>query len=320
MKTVPLILYLLFIGNAYPVWSQRVNKPVFEVVPLGVKGGIDEGNLSSYLLGLEGTNDFICLDAGTLYHGIRKAVDSGIFREDASRVLKKYIKAYLISHAHLDHVAGLVINSPEDTAKNIYGLPFCLDILKEKYFTWKNWANFANEGEKPTLNKYRYEALTPLGETAIENTTLFARAFILSHGNPYQSTAFLIRQDSSYFLYLGDTGADETEKTDMLHTLWMYIGPLVKEGKLRAIFIEVSYPDEQPLGQLFGHLTPKLFMKEMQSLATIAGEKPLRTLKIAITHIKPIGNNEVLIKKELAKGNFLHLDIIYPEQAKVLHF
>jgi cAMP phosphodiesterase len=320
MKGAAIIPFLIFIVYGYPLWSQQRDIPVFKVVPLGVKGGMDEGNLSSYLLAVEGSPDYICLDAGTLYDGIRKAVDSAVFLENPGQVIKKYIKAYLISHAHLDHVAGLVLNSPEDTAKNIYGLPFCLDILKEKYFTWKNWANFANEGDKPALNKYHYTVLSPLTETAIENTSLFVRAFVLSHGNPYQSTAFLIRYENVYFLYLGDTGADETEKTDKLRMLWEYIGPLVKEGKLRAFFLEVSFPDEQPEKQLFGHLTPKLFMQEMQSLASIAGEEAIKRIPIGITHIKPIGNNELLIKKELAERNSLHLNLIFPEQAGVLHF
>lgn len=320
MKGIVIIYLLFFIAYASPVWSQQKDKPSFKVVPLGVKGGMDEGNLSAYLLAVEDSADYICLDAGTLYDGIRKALDSGVFSGNIGWVIKNNIRAYLISHAHLDHVAGLVINSPEDSSKNIYGLPFCLDILKEKYFTWKNWANFANEGDKPTLNKYHYVPLSPLAETAIENTSFFVRPFLLSHGHPYQSSAFLIRYKDVYFLYLGDTGADETEKTDKLHTLWEFIGPLVKEGKLKAIFMEVSFPDEQSESQLFGHLTPKLFMQEMQSLASLTGLEAIKSLPIGITHIKPVGNNEILIKKELAERNFLHLNLLFPEQARVLHF
>ncbi len=312
-------VFFLFFVYACPAWSQPA-APVFKVIPLGVKGGIDESNLSSYMLAVEGSNDYVCLDAGTIHDGIQKAVDSGLFSVATSQVLRNYIKAYLISHAHLDHVAGLIINSPEDSAKNIYGLPFCIDILKEKYFTWKNWANFANEGDKPALNKYHYIVLSPGKEMTIEHTTMYVTAFPLSHSNPYQSAAFLIRHENNYLLYLGDTGSDEMEMTDNLNLLWRAIAPLITAGKLKAVFIEVSFPNEQPGNQLFGHLTPKLLMNEMNDLGKLTGEHALKDLAVAITHIKPNGNNEEKIKKELAELNILQLKLIFPEQARMMKF
>src|SRR5258705_2238714 len=183
----------------------------FTVVPLGVKGGLDESDLSAYMVAAKGTNEYICLDAGRLYSGIRKAVELGTFPPPASLVLRSIIKGYLISHPHLDHVAGLIINSPDDTSKNIYALPFCTEVLKEKYFSWKSWANFADEGEKPVLNKYHYKVLTPGVEIPMKHTSLAVTAFQLSHSNPYKSTAFLVRSPDACILYLGDTGADTTE-------------------------------------------------------------------------------------------------------------
>jgi len=64
-------------------------KPAFKVIPLGVLGGIDESNLSAYMLAPTGTNDYICLDAGTLHYGIEKAVGNHVFNVDADTVLKK---------------------------------------------------------------------------------------------------------------------------------------------------------------------------------------------------------------------------------------
>src|SRR5471030_1821713 len=78
----------------------------FRIVPLGVKGGIDESNLSAYMVAVEGSNDYICLDAGTLHYGIEKAIENKVFNIPADEVLKKYIKGYVISHSHLDHIAG----------------------------------------------------------------------------------------------------------------------------------------------------------------------------------------------------------------------
>src|SRR5690348_2354263 len=245
-------------------------QPAFTVIPLGVRGGLDESNLSAYLVGAAGSREYICLDAGTLYAGIKKAVDNGLFHQPVGAVLRGNIKGYFISHPHLDHVAGLIINSPDDSAKNIYGLPACLATLQDKYFSWKSWANFGDEGEKPQLKKYHYVPMEPGREIPAANTPLFVQAFPLSHGKPFESAAFLVRKGgnnspttgadpgSHYLLYLGDTGADSVEGAGNLHTLWTAAAPLIKNGTLRAIFIEVSFPNEQPIKSLFGHLTPAL--------------------------------------------------------------
>ncbi len=95
------------------------------------------------------------------------------------------------------------------------------------------------------------------------NTGMYVKAFELSHSNLYKSTAFLVRSDSSYILYLGDTGADTIEKSTHLRELWEHIAPLIKLNQVKGIFIEVSFPDEQPVNKLFGHLTPSLLMHEM---------------------------------------------------------
>jgi len=314
LKNLRLNLLFLFFFCSQPGWSQHS----FTIIPLGVKGGLDESNLSAYMIAPQGSHDYICLDAGTLYSGIRKAVEARLFRNpipSPSFVLKNYIRAYFISHPHLDHVAGLILNSPDDSTKPIYGLSSCLDVLRDKYFTWEAWANFGDAGEKPLLSKYHYAVLSPGEEEAIPNTAFRVKAFPLSHGAPYQSTAFLVRHEEAYLLYLGDTGADTVEHSDKLHLLWQEIVPLLKAGKLKAIMIEVSFPDEQPLRQLFGHLTPFLLMKEMKALAALTGEEALHGFPILITHLKPSGDQEARIRKELNAANPLHLQLIFPAQA-----
>jgi len=292
----------------------------FKVIPLGVKGGIDESNLSAYMVAPQGSDAYVCLDAGTLHYGIEKAVQAKLLPGPAEEVLRKNIRGYLISHAHLDHLAGMIINSPDDSAKNIYGLDFCLDVLKDKYFTWKNWANFANEGDKPALGKYHYSLLTPGTETPLQNSDMQVTAFALSHSNPYQSTAFLVRHDNAYLLYLGDTGADSVEHSDKMHLLWQQVAPLVKTKKLKALFIEVSFSNEQPDKQLFGHLTPRWLMLALQDLAALAGTEALNHFPVVITHMKPGGNREQMIRTQLQGYNPLHVKLIFPEQATLLTF
>ncbi len=290
----------------------------FNIIPLGVKGGLDESNLSAYLVAAKGSEGYICLDAGTLNAGLQKAAINKLFPiSNAEDIQKKYIKAYFISHGHLDHLAGLVLNAPNDIAKPIYAFPSVIDVLKNYYFTWKSWANFASEGEKPILNKYTYQPLLAQTEIAIPNTELKVTPYSLSHVNPYESSAFLVRNNNDYLLYLGDTGADTVEKSNKLAELWTAVAPLVKAGQLKAIMIEVSFDNSMPDKALFGHLTPKLLMQELNKLNNLAAGS-LKNTKVFITHIKPCANCELNIQQQIKGANELGLTIVYPEQGKLI--
>ena len=290
----------------------------FKVIPLGVKGGLDESNLSAYLVAANGSDQYICLDAGTIYKGLELAAANKLFNSlNPSSIQQQQIKGYFISHAHLDHTAGLIMNSPNDNTKNLYGLASVLEVFKKNYFTWSAWANFGNEGEAPILNKYTYQTLVPTKEIAIDNTDLFVTPFVLSHVQPYESTAFLVRHQNSYLLYLGDTGADKVEKSEQLAALWKAITPLVMKKQLKGVFIEVSFDNSVSEKALFGHLTPKLLIEEMGKLNQLSSGN-LKNTPLYVTHIKPCDDCETKIKSEIQKANQIGLNVFYPSQASLI--
>ena len=308
-----ILFFIYFFICFVSVNSQSKNG--FKVIPLGVKGGLDESNLSAYLVSANGSDQFICLDAGTIYKGLELAAEKKLFNtSNPSLIQQKQINSYFISHAHLDHTAGLIMNSPNDKAKNLYGLASVLEVFKKNYFTWSAWANFGNEGEAPILKKYAYKTLTPSIEIPVENTGLWVTPFVLSHVKPYQSTAFLVRNQDSYVLYLGDTGADTVEKSKQLAQLWQTIAPLVIKNQLKALFIEVSFDNSIPESALFGHLTPKLFMEEMTKLNQLSNGN-LKNTNLFVTHLKPCGDCDTKIKREIQAANQIGLKIDYPSQA-----
>ncbi len=288
----------------------------FSLVPLGIYGGEQEDNLSSYLVGTPEDSTFICLDAGTVNTGIRKAIQLKSLHGTTETVLRDQIKGYFVSHGHLDHLAGLIINSPADSKKDIYAMSPVLQIMQNHYFINDTWINFADQGQKPILGKYHYNELREGKEIPASQTPFYLTAYELSHVNPYKSSAVLVRNNTHYLLYLGDTGADRIENSDRLNNLWTTIAPLVRKKQLHTILIEVSFPNSQPEKQLFGHLTPNLLVEELEKLKEKTGQKNLENLHVVVTHRKPTGDNPEIIKKELLDNNPLKIQYIFPEQGK----
>ncbi len=310
---------MLLVWFSLGLHPQANSAQSFDLVPLGVYGGGDESNLSAYLLGEAGQQTYICLDAGTLRSGINVAITKGSFQQSNLEVLRNDIKGYFISHGHLDHLAGLIINSPSDSHKPIYGLPSTIHILKNYYFTNHTWSNFANKGDVPRLGTYTYQAHQPGEVFAINHTDLTGQLFQLSHGQHAISSAILVKNKAGEaVLYLGDTGADRIEHSHNLAKLWTAVAPLIKQNKLKAILIEVSFPNSQPDTKLFGHLTPHLLQAELQVLADKVGRKKLTNLKLIITHLKPEAGNIAKIKKELRSYNPLEVTYIFPEQGELI--
>ena len=319
-KIIPIVSVLLIVVLHVAGQTNKTSNlnNGFKVIPLGVKGGLDESNLSAYLVAANGSDQYICLDAGTIYKGLELAAAKRLFKSsNPSTIQQNNINSYFISHAHLDHTAGLIMNSPNDNAKNIYGLASVLDVFKKNYFTWSAWANFGNEGEAPILKKYTYQNLVPNKEIAVDNTGLFVTPFVLSHVKPYESTAFLVRNQNSYLLYLGDTGADKVEQSEQLAALWKAIVPLVINNQLKGIFIEVSFDNSVSEKSLFGHLTPNLLMEEMTKLNQLSNGL-LKSTPLYVTHIKPCDGCETKIKSEIKAANQIGLKISYPLQATLI--
>lgn len=309
MKKITLSLFAFLVHIA----CQAQN---FDLIPLGIYGGEEEDNLSAYLVGGPKDNTFLCLDAGTINTGIRKAIQLKSLDGSTETVLKDQIKGYFISHGHLDHLSGLIINSPADSKKDIFGIAPVLQILQNHYFITDTWINFADQGQKPILGKYHYNELQEGIEVPTQKTSFFLTGYELSHVNPYKSSAALVRNGEHYLLYFGDTGADRVEKSDKLNNLWNNIAPLIKKRQLNTILIEVSFPNSQPENLLFGHLTPNLLTEELSKLKEKIGQKNLENLSVVVTHRKPTGDNPEIIKKELLENNPLKVNYIFPEQGK----
>jgi len=306
----------------------------FDVIALGTSGGIDESDLTAYLIGRAGSARYVLADAGSVVSGLRAAERKGALDDieksprgsRAERALAEHVGAVLVSHAHLDHVSGLVIASPDDAPRALFALPSTIDTLKTDLFNNRTWVNFLDEGERP-LKKYTVTRLAPGVATREARTGLDVIAYPLSHAG-MTSTAFLLRSDDgAYALYLGDTGPDVVEGEGKLRALWAVVAPLVRTGALRVVIIEVSYPNGRADDRLYGHLTPTHLVAELRVLSTLVDANKrdaLRGLPVVVSHVKPsVGDGKsarAQIAAELDRGNDLGVRFVHLGQGDRARF
>jgi cAMP phosphodiesterase len=321
--------------NVFAAFEVDPNDAKMSAVIFGCGGGPREDNVSGYMLFPSGAPaEAIALDAGTLTVGIRRADELGNlwdFRVPSGSNLSREgyvyqnLKAYLISHAHLDHMAAQYLNGPADiygAAKPIMGIQSTIDNIANGVYNWQTWPDMVG------LGYYKYAVLSPGVETPIPGTSMTVEAFVVSHDAPYESTAFLVRSGDDYVLYVGDVGPEGVEGTGLITAVWQRVAPLIADGSLLGMFLEVSYAEGRADDLLFGHLTPSWMMAEMHTLAQLVdASDPYRALTgfpIIVTHIKPVFQMveppRSLIERQLAELNDLGINFIFPYQGMRVDF
>ncbi|PBK96473.1 cyclic-AMP phosphodiesterase [Armillaria gallica] len=262
--------------------------PAFDMVVVGCGGGPDETNLSAYLFkpyDSRWEDGIIALEAGSGQGALSHILEEtpSLFNSERDQgpysvaKIYSYVRCFLITHAHLDHVNSLVISagSLSGPRKQVYATHQTLLGL-EGIFNGHIWPNLASWKEDDDENKLLYKDL-PLDLPSGAYHTIFpsvsVRTFLLNHGldeskGVYQSSAFFIRHDTSEkeFLFFGDVEPDSIAKKAQNKQVWKEAAPKIPEV-LSTIFIECSWDKGRPDDLLFGHLSPEHLVDELESLA-----------------------------------------------------
>jgi cAMP phosphodiesterase len=208
---------------------------------LGCSGGIGAGSRTSAML----IDNDVLLDAGT---GIGDL---------ALQDLRK-IRHVFLTHAHLDHIAGLpmladsIFDENFDVPLTVYARGETLDAIKAHLFNdviWPDFSKLPNE-QNPML---RYVECNPGQIVTIEHREFLA--VDVSHSVP--SLGFTVQNSGGVFAVSGDTKTNET--------LWPVLNAC---EDLKVLVIEVSFPNEQEdLATLAGHYCPNTLSRDLRRLA-----------------------------------------------------
>lgn len=210
------------------------------ITTLGCSGGIGAGSRTSALL----IDDDVLIDAGT---GIG----------DLSLADLYTIRHVFLTHAHLDHIAGLPMlvdaNFEEEfeLPVTVYGRTETLQAIQSHLFNDVIWPDFAKIPSK-TRAMLQYRVCNPGDSFAIGHRKF--HAVDVRHSVP--SLGYTVQNSGGVFAVSGDTRANET--------LWPALNAC---ADLKVLVIEVSFPDEQlELATAAGHYTPATMCRDLEKL------------------------------------------------------
>jgi ribonuclease BN (tRNA processing enzyme) len=167
------------------------------------------------------------------------------------------IRHVFLTHAHLDHIAGLpmladrVFDENFETPLTVYAREETLRAVRDHLFNGVIWPDFAKlpTPQNPML---RYHVCSP-GDTVTINHRDFYAVDVM-HSVP--SLGFTVQNSGGVFAVSGDTKTNET--------LWPVLNAC---EDLRVLVIEVSFPDEmQDLAADSGHYTPRTLIDDLRRL------------------------------------------------------
>lgn len=188
-------------------------------------------------------NGTVCVDAGSL--------TDALTLEEQARV-----RAVLVTHAHMDHVASLPF-----LVENVYGRsgpPLeivapeeVLAALREHLFNDALWPDFSRL-PNDLVPAVAFRAI-PTG-IPCEVAGVVATAVPVSHVVP--TCGYILEDEGSCVVFSGDTGPTEA--------LWRAARAL---PSVKGFFVECSFPNAlQHLADVSKHLTPATLRVEMEKL------------------------------------------------------
>ena len=210
-------------------------------------------------------------------------IDAGTGIGDLELADLDSIRHVFLTHAHLDHIAGLpmlvdrVFDENFTVPLTVYAREETLRAIQQHLFNGVIWPDFAKlpSPQKPML---RYRVCSPGDTITIGHRDFYA--VDVMHSVP--SLGYTVQNSGGAFAVSGDTKTNET--------LWPVLNAC---SDLRVLVIEVSFPDEmERLASESGHYCPRTLTRDLERLR--------HNPEIWLTGMKP--GEEAAILRQVTKA------------------
>lgn len=205
------------------------------------------------------------------------AIDAGSLAMATSAVQKKQIRDVVLTHAHLDHIAGLPLFIDDlfaalDVPVSVHATAEIMEALERDIFNWEIYPRFSElKNSSGAVMKYR-----PF-KTGEEFYAKHLRVTPVAVNHKVPTVGFVVSDGKTTFALSGDTA--------QMDGFWQAVNA---EKNLSVLLIECAFPNElEELARISHHLTPKLLQKELEKFNQ-------KQCSIYVINIKPMYREDVV--------------------------
>lgn len=221
----------------------------------------------------------------------RVAIDAGCLALSCSDVQRRQVRDILLTHTHLDHIAGLPLFIDDlfaslDGPIRIHATREMIDILERDMFNWAIYPRFSElkNDHGPVVEYKEFE-----NGASFDVQHLHAQSVRVNH--KVSAIGYLLSDTHTTIAVTGDTA--ETDD------FWKLCND---SQNLKAIFVECAFPDEmEQLAIDSNHLTPLRLRSEIEKLSGVA-------VPIYIINLKPMYRDKVI--EQIAKAEIPRVEIL----------
>jgi cAMP phosphodiesterase len=227
------------------------------------------------------------------------AIDAGSLAMAISNVQREQIRDVILTHAHLDHIAGLPLFIDDLFANltepiRIHASKEVAEILERDVLNWSVYPRFSElYNEHGAILEYK---IFKVGEKFTVRH-LSVESISVNHKVP--TVGFIVSNEKATFALTGDT--------TRMEDFWQKINA---QKNLKAILVECAFPNELiDLAEVSHHLTPQILKTELEKCTQ-------KDCPIYVVNIKPMYREKVV--SQLNSLNINNLQIL--EVGKVYEF
>jgi cAMP phosphodiesterase len=221
------------------------------------------------------------------------AIDAGSLAMAVSEIQREQIRDVILTHAHLDHIAGLPLFIDDLFANltepiRIHASKEVVEVLERDVLNWAVYPRFSElYNEQSAILEYK---IFKVGEKFTVRH-LSVESISVNHKVP--TVGFVVSDEKTTFALTGDT--------TRMEDFWQKINA---QKNLRAILVECAFPNELlDLAEVSHHLTPRILKTELEKCTQ-------KDCPIYVVNIKPMYREKVVSQlKSLNINNLQVLEI-----------